>query len=117
MIDNMTENRTGATTDTLSCYRSVETASNQMLAAVHRQDWDALVEAEERCASVIARLRAAGAELRMDEHERGQKAEIIRRVLAHDAEIRRLLDPRMRELEHLLGSAQTRRRVDDAYRV
>jgi flagellar protein FliT len=113
----MTETMTGATTDRLSHYRLVETASNQMLAAVRRQDWDALIEAEARCAGVIARLRAAEAEVRMDEHERGQKAQIIRRVLAHDAEIRRLLDPRMHELEHLLNAAGTRRRVDDAYRV
>lgn len=104
-------------TDTLSYYESVAAASSDMLAAARRQDWDALVEAEERCASVIGRLRAAEAEVRLNEHERGQKAEIIRRVLAHDAEIRRLLDPRMLELERLLDAAGTRRRVDDAYRV
>jgi flagellar protein FliT len=103
--------------DSLTYYRSVEAASSDMLAAVRRRDWDALVEAEEHCASVIGRLRAADAEVRLNEHEQGQKAEIIRRVLAHDAEIRRLLDPRMHELEHLLNAAGTRRRVDDAYRV
>jgi flagellar protein FliT len=104
-------------TDTLSYYQSVEAASSEMLAAVRRQDWDALVEAEKRCAGGIGRLKAADAEARLDETDRLRKAEIIRRVLAHDAEIRRLLDPRMHELERLLNAAGTRRRVDTAYRI
>jgi flagellar protein FliT len=104
-------------TDLLSYYESVEAASSDMLAAVRRQDWDTLVEAERRCAAAIARLKVADAEARLDETGRRRKAEIIRRVLAHDAEIRRLLDPRMHELGQLLNAAGTRRRVDDAYRV
>jgi flagellar protein FliT len=106
-----------AMTDALSYYESVAAASADMLAAARRKDWDALAESERRCAAVIAMLKASDAEARLDEDKRPRKAEIIRRVLADDAEIRRLLDPRMRELEHLLGSARTRRRLDDAYRA
>jgi len=104
-------------TDTLSHYESVAAASGDMLEAARRQDWDALAEAERRCAAVIAVLRASDTEARLDETDRPRKAEIIRRVLAHDAEIRRLLDPRMHELERLLNAAGTRRRVDTAYRI
>jgi len=113
----MTHGTTEAMNEALSYYRSVETASNEMLQAVRRQDWDGLVEAERRCAGVIARLKAADAEAKLNEAERSHKAEIIRRVLAQDAEIRRLLDPRMLELEHMLNTAGNRRRVDDAYRA
>lgn len=104
-------------TDTLSHYESVAAASGDMLEAARRQDWDALAQAERRCAAAIAMLKASGAEARLDADKRPRKAEIIRRVLADDAEIRRLLEPRMRELEHLLGSGRMRRRVDDTYRV
>jgi flagellar protein FliT len=104
-------------TDTLSHYESVATASRDMLQAARGQDWDALAQAERRCAAAIALLKASDAEARLDPDKRPHKAQIIRRVLADDAEIRRLLDPRMRELEHLLNAAGTRRRVDDAYRV
>lgn len=104
-------------TDTLSCYESVAAASGDMLEAARRQDWDALAEAERRCAAMIAVLKASDADARLEEDRRQRKAEIIRRVLAHDAEIRRLLDPRMHELEYLLSSAGNRRRVDDAYGV
>jgi flagellar protein FliT len=102
-------------TDTLSHYESVAAASGDMLEAARRRDWGALADAERRCAVVIAVLKASGAGARLDADKQRRKADIIRRVLAHDAEIRRLLDPRMRELEHLLGSARTQRRVDDAY--
>ena len=101
----------------LSYYESVEAASGEMLAAARRQDWDALAEAERRCAAVIAILKASDAQTRLDVQGRSRRVEIIRRVLARDAEIRRLVDPRMRELELMLCSAVTRRRVGDAYRA
>ena len=104
-------------TDILSRYEAVAVASSDMLDAARRRDWDGLVEAERRCAAVIAILKGSDAEARLDEDTRQHKAEIIRRVVADDAEIRRLVDPRMRELERLLGTAGTRRRLDDAYRV
>lgn len=104
-------------TDTLSYYESVAAASADMLEAARCRDWDGLAEAELRCAAAIAMLKASDADARLDDGKRPRKAAIIRRVLAEDAEIRRLLDPRMRELEHLLGAARTQRRVDGAYRA
>jgi flagellar protein FliT len=101
----------------LAYYESVAAASNDMLEAARRQDWEALAQAERRCAAVITVLKASGVEARLSDTKRQRKAEIIRRVLADDAEIRRLVDPRMRQLEHLLGSARTRQRVGDAYHV
>ncbi len=101
---------------TISHYESVATASAEMLEAARRQDWDALVSAERRCAGIISLLKTRG-ESPLDERGRERKAEIIRRVLADDAEIRRLLDPRMRELERLLTGAVTRKRVNNAYRA
>jgi flagellar protein FliT len=104
-------------TDTLSYYEAVETASGDMLAAARRRDWEGLAEAERRCAAVIAILKASDAGPRLDPEKHQRKAEIIRRVLSHDAEIRRLVDPRMHELEELLGASRNRRRVDKAYRA
>ena len=99
----------------LSHYESVETASRDMLAAARVQDWDALVLAERRCAASIALLKASDAEVRLSTELRRRKSEIIHRVLAHDAEIRRLVDPHMRQLERLIGASGTQRRVEAAY--
>ncbi len=104
-------------TGTLSHYEAVASASADMLAAAQRQDWDALVSAERRCAGIISLIKAGGGEARLDAASQRRKAEIIRRVLAEDAEIRRLIDPRMRELERLLTGAATRQRVNNAYRA
>jgi flagellar protein FliT len=103
--------------DTIAYYESVAAASDEMLAAARQQSWDALIVAEQRCAGLIGHLKAADAESRLDVAEQRRKAEIIRRMLADDAEIRRLLDPRMRELEAMLNTAATRRRVGSAYGV
>jgi len=104
-------------TRNIAQYEAVAAASAEMLEAAQRQDWDALVSAERRCAGIITLLKAGGGETTLDERARERRAEIIRRVLADDAEIRRLLDPRMRELERLLTGAATRHRVNNAYRV
>lgn len=102
-------------TNTLSHYENVEAASREMLAAAQRKDWDALAEAERRCAAVIAILKASDAETRLAPEHRQKKREIILRVLAHDAEIRRLVDPHMKNLERLLTEARMQRRVETAY--
>lgn len=101
--------------DILSSYESVAATTGEMLEAARRQDWDALVLAEKRCAGMIARLKASGAPDNLDPGARRLKSELILRILAHDAEIRRLVDPRLRELEQLLAGSATRRRVNDAY--
>jgi len=101
--------------DILRNYESVALSSAQMLAAARRQDWDALVAAERRCAGVIAQIRASGGEDALGADARQRKSEIILQVLEHDAEIRRLVDPRLRELESMLGSSATQRRIDRAY--
>ncbi len=100
--------------DTLSYYEAVATESAAMLAAARRRDWDAMIAAEKRCAAMIDRLKAAG-EVKLDAQAQQRKAEIIRTVLAHDAEIRRLVDPRIRELEKLLSANAKRRLVHQAY--
>lgn len=102
--------------ENLKYYELVARASAAMLGAARRADWDAMVAAEGHCAEMIARLKAAGGEAALGAQGRQRKAEIIRTVLAHDAEIRRLVDPRMRELEGLLSAHARQRRVDQAYR-
>ena len=100
----------------LSYYESVAQTSAQMLEAARRQDWDALIEAERYVSGTSATLKAAGGDDHLAPDARKRKAEIIRTVLAYDAEIRRLVDPRMNELELLLSSAAKKHRVDNAYR-
>ncbi|MCX7961781.1 MAG: flagellar protein FliT [Burkholderiales bacterium] len=98
----------------LELYEAIGAASRRMLEAARAGDWDALVEAEARCAALVAEARAAApAPLGADEQQR--KAEILRRVLADDAEIRRHLQPRLAALEAMLLGARNAERAQRLY--
>ena len=100
----------------LSHYESVADASEAMLAAARRSDWDALVEAEQECARCIARLKAASSATPLGVDGDKRRFDILRTVLAHDAEIRKLTQPWLEQLERFLCATASDRRVNDAYR-
>lgn len=101
--------------DAIGFYESIAAASARMLDAARASDWDALIEHENNCARLINALRASGAELRLDADSHERKRAIIRRVLAEDAEIRRLTQPWLGRLEELLRTSTTRRRLGNTY--
>ncbi len=105
-----------AETNVLHCYEAIAEASARMLAAARRADWDALIAAEKECAQRVERLKAArvGGSLGRDGDAR--RHDIVRTVLAHDAEIRALTQPWMANLEQLLHGVSAGRRVEQAYR-
>lgn len=105
-----------AETNALHCYESIAEASAQMLAAARRADWDALIAAEKECAQRVERLKAARAGGSFGRDGDARRHDIIRTVLAHDAEIRALTQPWMAKLEQLLHSVSAGHRVEQAYR-
>ncbi|HKO87510.1 MAG TPA: flagellar protein FliT [Burkholderiales bacterium] len=102
--------------EVLNHYESVADASEAMLAAARQSDWDALVEAEKECARCIARLKAARADAPLGPTGDKRRFDILRTVLAHDAEIRKLTQPWLAQLESFLTATAADRRVSDAYR-
>ena len=102
---------------TISIYEDIAAATGAMREAALRADWDALVAAENVCASHIARARAAVVPAeQLDAESRAQKAQLIRRMLADDAEVRACVQPWMAQVESLLSGAATRDRAARAYR-
>lgn len=102
--------------DALWYYESISAASGRMLRAAQEGDWDELVEQEKACARLIEALRASGTERHLSEDSLKRKGVILRKVLADDAEIRRLVEPRLNRLEQLLHSSANARRLGDTYR-
>jgi flagellar protein FliT len=98
----------------LSGYRRVAELSTQMLAAARRGDWDALVDVERCCRTEIDALRALG-EHPLTPAEREEKQRILLRLLADDAEIRDLAQPRMKRLQDMLAAAGNARRLRASY--
>ena len=100
----------------LGYYESIAYVSRLMLDAARQGNWDTILDAERCCAGLITRLRAqtAGAGT-LDAEARRRKYEIIRSVLADDAEIRSLTQSRLREIEDEMRSARVARAVATTY--
>ena len=96
-------------------YESIAAESKRMLEAARRSDWDAVVASERHCASLIGKLKAGRDTNALPEAHRRRKVELIRRILADDAEIRNLAQPWMAEVGRFLKGSQSQRDVDRAY--
>lgn len=99
----------------LRLYERIAEASRRMLEAARAEDWEGLVAAEADCAALIERARGFSSTERFSPEERSRKNEILRRLLADDAEIRARLQPWLAKLETLLGAAGRGRRMQHGY--
>jgi len=103
---------------TIDLYVSIAEASHHMVNAARASNWDELVSAEQECARRVAALRAHqesnGAT--SDAAEEKRRINILGEILAHDAEIRELTSPWLRQLEQFLAGSNRERRLGDAYR-
>lgn len=101
---------------TMAAYESVLAISARMREAAQRADWDGLVALEAQCRAAVAPLMALGEDLpRLTPAQQARKGDIIRHVLADDAEIRLITEPWMNELEGLIGNTRNQRRLVQAY--
>ena len=109
--------------NTIDHYASIAEASQRMVHAARANDWDALVEAEQECAARIAALQD-----HQSEHGLGadggnlsgpgdakRRISLLSEILAHDAEVRELTTPWLRQLEQLLAGVGQAGRGHAAY--
>jgi flagellar protein FliT len=94
-------------TPLLSYYEAIEQASAEMLAAARDGNWDEVVKLEGACVLLISQLRHAAAQHPMDAQEAQEKTRIMQRILLNDAEIRRLAEPWLEDLDALLAGRPT----------
>jgi len=100
----------------LEVYGSLSERTGHMLEAAKESDWERLVAMEQDCRGLIERLKIIDARaLNPDPHYVERKVEIIRKVLADDAEIRRHTEPWMEKLQALLGSARQMHKLERTY--
>lgn len=84
-------------------YEAIAQASRRMLAAVRREDWDAVARQEGRCRELIAELKAAARTETLSAAEQRRRIQLLREILADDAEVRSRSEPWLRQLERLIG--------------
>lgn len=100
---------------TLALYESMHAISARMAEAAAACDWDGLVALERECAALARRLEGGEEPLRLSETERTRKMELIRRILANDAEVRRHTEPWLEQVRQFLGGGARARAVRQAY--
>lgn len=101
----------------LRYYESIAGQSQRMLSAARAGDWEDLCAAEQECARLIAQLKQLGDAPPLAAGESERRMQILKQLLAEDAEIRDLTEPWLKQLGEMLGSTGNQRRLGNAYRV
>lgn len=96
-------------------YATVAELTGQMLAAAEAGDWDHLVVLEQECTAHVDVLKREEAAVVLNPSGRQAKIDCIRRILAHDRQIRDLTMPWMAQLSALINNSGTQRRLATAY--
>ncbi len=111
MIEPASANTAGepARSTLLQHYEAIAEASSAMLAAARANDWIEVARQEERCAALIAILKAA------DEHpdslnaiDDERRMHLLRQILADDALIRGHAEPWLLPITSLISTPRVR---------
>lgn len=103
------------TTTYLTGYAKVAEITHQMLLASQEADWDLLATLEANCAAEIALISKKSNEKPMTSDELEMNIFYIQRILEDDREIRKLIEPWMVKLSHMMNVGKTQHKLDHAY--
>ena len=87
----------------LHYYEAIERASQEMLEAARDGDWDRVVKLEGACTVLIGRLKLAAETASLDADSRRAKSRIMQSILVNDAEIRKLAEPWLADIEQVMA--------------
>jgi flagellar protein FliT len=86
-----------------------------MREAAERGEWDQLIDLEQQCSRHVDAMRQADASASLDETARQRKAQIIKKILEHDADIRSRTVAWMGQLQRIMQSNRQEQRLSRAY--
>jgi flagellar protein FliT len=100
----------------LDTYGTIAVKSGQMLDAARNNEWTRLIALEQDCRALTETLRRVDKDATYpDAAYLQRKAELIQKILADDAEIRKFTEPWMNQLAAYLGNARQEYRLRRAY--
>lgn len=99
----------------LAAYENLWLLTRQMLDAAQNGDWDVLLEAELKRNAWVERMRLQNVSSIKNTVEQQKAGEIIRHILAADSEIKTLTEAWKGELQEILGSIGTEKKLSKAY--
>jgi len=96
-------------------YESLSALTGQMREAAVQGEWDKLASIEQQCGQQVAAMRPADAAAALDEPARQRKIQLIKKILADDAEIRNRTEVWMGQLQRIMQSNRQEQRLQQAY--
>lgn len=91
-------------TQVIANYEALATLTSRMQEAAQSGEWDALIAFELQRGELVATMKPVDADTRIDAGTQQRKNELITRVLAGDAEIRKLVQAWMDECDQSMQS-------------
>ena len=102
--------------NTMQTYETLERLSRKMLVAARDAEWNLLVTLEQDSRRLVKALSTDDDGQELDEQHHQRRRQIIRQILADDAEIRDLAAPWMAQAKQFLTSLKAERQLLKSYR-
>lgn len=99
----------------LARYEDLQRLTQQMLETAQRGDWDHLTALEQERAAIVDQLARQEEKQIWGPAEGARKGDMIRAILEADAEIKALTEAWMGEVQEILGSIGTEKKLHTAY--
>ncbi len=96
-------------------YESLSSLMGLMREAAAQGQWNRLLELEAQCRHQVDGMRQADAQAPLDQAARAKKRDLILKILADDATIRRHTQPWMERIQVALRATRQERQVRQAY--
>jgi len=104
-----------STTQVITNYESLSALTGQMREAAMHNEWDKLVDIEKQCSRQVAIMKPVDATTVLNEAARQRKMQLIKKILADDAEIRNRTETWMGQLQRIMQSNRQEQRLQHAY--
>jgi flagellar protein FliT len=103
--------------EVITNYESLSSITSQMREAAVHSEWDQLIGLEKQCSQHVATMKPVDAPAMLDEPARQRKIQLIKKILADDAEIRNRTETWMGQLQRIIQSNRQEQRLYQAYRI
>jgi flagellar protein FliT len=102
-------------TDIIASYEELAQVTARMREAAVRDDWDGVLALESQCAGLYSRLMATKHDVPANVEQQRRKAELIRKVLADDAQIRERLSGQLVHIWRLIEGDRKVAKLSSTY--
>ncbi len=98
-------------------YESLSSITSLMREAAVHGEWDQLIDLEQQCNQHVSAMQTVDTESKLDEPSRQRKVQLIKKILADDAEIRNRTEKWMEQLQHIMHNNRQEQRLQEAYGI